>query len=67
MFPGPRLSKRKRTTDSMRERRTAIRQTIPVSSLESLFSKNSTNVHLPEDQRSIANKLAREEKVRTYV
>jgi hypothetical protein len=51
----------------MRERRTAIKQTIPVSSLESLFSKNSTNVHLPEDQRSIANKLAREEKVRTYV
>lgn len=50
----------------MRERRTAIRQTIPVSSRESLFSKNSTNVILPEDQRSIANKLAREEKVRTY-
>jgi recombinational DNA repair protein RecR len=64
-YPSLRSSKRKRTTDSSRGERIAIKLMTQVSASKSICSVCSDL--LKEDERTIANKLAREEKVISFI
>jgi len=63
LYPSLRLIKKRRTIDSTRARRTATKQMILASPPPLLLPRKVLTVDFAEDERSIANKLAREEKV----
>lgn len=62
LSPTPRSTKRRRMLDFMREKRTVTKPMIPVRALSPVLCSYS-NEAWTEDERTIANKLAREEKV----